>query len=36
MGTDPEALNAIVNIVAKRSIVTTNSDGPQWPDPFEM
>jgi hypothetical protein len=36
MGTDPEPLNAIVNIVAKRSIVPTNSDGPQWSDPFEM
>jgi hypothetical protein len=36
MGANPEPLNAIVNVVTKRSIVTTNADGPQWPDPFEM
>jgi len=36
MGADPEPLNAIVNVVTKRSTVAANSDGPQRPDPFEM
>ena len=36
MAANPEPLNAIVDFVAKRSIVATNPNGPQRPDTFEM
>ncbi len=36
MAANPEPLNAIIDFVAERSIVTTNANGPQRPDAFEM